>query len=95
VSTLLQPVGQHCWTPVQTGPPLQDAGGVHIPAAQVNLGGHGLPQPPQLFGSVSMSAQPDLQHCSSPVHSGPPLHDAGGVQFPCTQVLPAGQAKPH
>jgi hypothetical protein len=95
VSMLVQPLGQHCSTPVQTGPPAQFAGAVQLPETQVNVGGQGLAQPPQLFGSVSMSVHPVVQHCSTPVHTGPPLQDAGGVQFPPTQVLPGGQMKPH
>jgi hypothetical protein len=61
----------------------------------VKVAAQGALQPPQFFGSVSMSAQPEAQHCSFPVHTGPPLHDAGGVQLPPTQVSPTGHPKPH
>jgi hypothetical protein len=95
VSMSVQPTVQHWSTPVQRGPPLHDAFGVQTPAMQLLFAGQALPHPLQLFGSVSMSVQPALQHCSRPVQTGPPAHWAGGVQLPCTQVSPALHAKPH
>ena len=46
---------------------------------------HTTPQPPQLFGSLSRSAQPPLQMVS-PV---------GHVHVAFTQASPAGQTSPH
>ena len=95
VFTFEQPDAQHSFTPVQTGPPLQDAGAVHVAATHVKVAGQVLPQAPQFFGSVSMFLQPVEQHCSMPVQTGPPSQLAGGVQLPCTHVSPVGQMKPH
>jgi hypothetical protein len=88
VSMFVQPAAQHWFTPVQTGPPLQFAFGVQTPAMQVLFAGQTLPHELQLFGSVSMSVQPILQHCSSPVQTGPPSQFAGAVQLPWTHVSP-------
>lgn len=95
VLTSLQPLVQHWVCPVQSGPPLQLAGGVQAPVWQVKDGGQTLPQALQFFGSVSMLVQPALQHCSSPVQTGPPWHEAGGVQMPATHVSPVEHLKPH
>jgi hypothetical protein len=58
-----QPVAQHCWVPVQAGPPLQFGGGAwQVPPEQVSPGAQTLPQLPQLFGSMFTSVQPDEQH---------------------------------
>jgi hypothetical protein len=95
VSMSVQPLPQHCVLPVQTGPPLHEAGGVHRAATQVSPGGQGWLHPPQLRGSVSMSVHPVRQHWPLPVQTGPPWQDAGGVHVPPTQVSPGGQARPH
>lgn len=95
VDVSVQPVAQQVSLPVQTGPPLQLGGVTHMPAAHVAPVGQTWLQPPQLFGSVSMSLHPDAQHWSTPVQTGPPLHDVGAWQFPFWHVAPGGHAKPH
>lgn len=42
-----------------------------------------------------MSVHPVVQHCSTPLHTGPPLHDVGGWQLPAAHVKAGGQALPH
>jgi hypothetical protein len=91
VSMSVHPEVQHCSTPVHTGPPLQDAGAWHIAATHVSPAGQAWSQPPQFFGSVLMSAQPDAQHCSTPAHTGPPWQEAGAVQTAATHASPEGQ----
>jgi hypothetical protein len=92
---LVQPAEQHWSTPVHAGPPRQDVEATQTAATQVSPGGQMLPQPPQLSGLVSMSVQPDAQHCSTPVHAAPPLHWTGLVQLPRTHVSFLGQATLH
>jgi hypothetical protein len=91
----LHPFAQQVSLPVQTGPPLQFGGAVQLAPTHASPGGQTWPHPPQLLGSLSMSLHPDMQHWSTPVQTGPPLHDVGGWQFPCWQVSPGGQPKPH
>lgn len=60
-----------------------------VPAA------HLWPQVPQSFALVSRFTQPVLQHCSDPVHAGPPLHVVAGWQLPVAQLSPGAQTRPQ
>jgi hypothetical protein len=96
VFSLTQPtVGQQLSPGAHAGPPLQVVCTTQAPATHASPTAHGLPQRPQFFGSVSTSEQPVAQHWSVPVHTGPPLHEAGAVQFPVWQVSPGGQRRLH
>jgi hypothetical protein len=66
---------------------------MHLALVHVSVGAHTMPQPPQFFGSVVMSAQPVAQHESPPVHAGPPLQV--GVHMLLTQFEAVGHAMPQ
>jgi hypothetical protein len=91
----VHPLGQHCSTPVQTGPPLQVAAALQTAPTHVSPGAQAMPHPPQLSGSVSMSVHPLAQHCSAPRHGGWPLHVVPGMQLLSEHWLPGGQTSPH
>jgi hypothetical protein len=54
-----------------------------------------MPHIPQLFGSVVVSEQPDMQHVCPPVHAGWPLQLLPCLHMLFWQVSPIGQALPH
>jgi hypothetical protein len=89
VSMSVQPFRQHWSLPVQTGPPLQEAGAVQLPPTQVSPAGQAKPHWLQFCGSVFTSVQPVPQHWSTPVHPGPPLHCSVTTQWPETHARPA------
>ena len=91
----LQPVGQHVSPGEHAGPVPQNAIGVQTLATQLSPAGQGLPQAPQLFGSVCVSMQPVAQHWSGGVHAGPVLHPIGTLQKLPTQVLSGGHGIPQ
>jgi hypothetical protein len=88
------PDAQHCSVPPQGGPPSQVNADWQLPMAQTSSGAHGLPQPPQLAGSVSVSVQPEVQHVWPIMQDGPPLQ-AAGVVHTLASHIELGQATPH
>ena len=71
------PVGQHWAGAAHAGPPLHPTGVWQLPPTQVDPGVHVLPQNPQFLGSLFVFEHPLAQHCSSVLHTGPPLQLAG------------------
>jgi hypothetical protein len=91
----LQPVVQHASVPLQAGPPLHAVVDMHLPPAHLSPDAHGIPQPPQLFGSVLVLLHPSLQQASMPVQAGPPLHPIIDWHLLSTQVSVAAHAWPQ
>jgi hypothetical protein len=92
---LVQPSAQHWSGDVHAGPVPHPMGMTHELPAQVSSGGHGLPQPPQLLGSVAVSVQPEGQHDCDPVHAGPPLQAVVDWHIPPTHLSPEGHGCPQ
>jgi hypothetical protein len=89
------PSGQHVSDPVQAGPPLHVVVDWQRLPAQVSPGGHTMPQPPQLVGSLCVLVQPSAQHVWVPVHAGSPWQLIPPWQTLSMQVWPGAQACPH
>jgi hypothetical protein len=90
-----QPDGQHDCAPVHAGPLLHVFGCLHALFTQVSPGGHGIAQPPQLAGSLVVSAQPVEQHWSPPVQAPPPLQPWPILQVLLMHCMPIVQTTPH
>ena len=87
----VQPASQQVFVPVQAGSPLHVD--VHLEFTQLDPYGQEYSQPPQLFGSLVVSAHPFQQHVCEPLQTGPPLHV--GVHFEFAQLDPYEQAYPQ
>jgi hypothetical protein len=91
----VQPSAQHWSGDVHAGPVPHPIGMTQKLMAQVSSGGHGLPQPPQLLGSLVVSVHPEAQHVCVPVQTGPPLHAVVDSHIPPTHLSPEGQGCPQ
>lgn len=89
----VQPVGQHVCEPLQVGPPLQPIVDLHLPPLQMSPMAHGMPQPPQLFGSVLVSTHLSVQQVSEIGHGM--VHPVAGWHLLATHVSVAAQAMPQ
>lgn len=70
----LHPLVQHVWPGTHCGPPLQPVGGTQRPPEHAAIGGHAMPQPPQLRGSLPVStSQPSRSVLLQSAKPG--LHD--------------------
>jgi hypothetical protein len=85
---------QH-WSPTHSDPPSAQicVEKMHCPSTQPALppsasASQSVPQEPQLFTSVWTSVQPSSQHCCTPLHAGPPLHESALSHNPPTQLCP-------
>ena len=84
----VQPASQQVFVPVQAGSPLHVD--VHLEFTQLDPYGQEYSQPPQLFGSLVVSAHPFQQHVCEPLQADPPLHVNVHCEF--TQLEPDGQS---
>ncbi len=66
---------------------------MHIPLVQLSPTGQAWPQDPQLFGSVLVEAQPEVQHCWPAAQAGWPWQVVEQAEL--THALPVGQALPQ
>lgn len=80
---------------LQAGPPPHPATTAHRPISQRVPGRQTTPQPPQLFGSTSVSTQRSLQQSEPGPHAGPAPQPTSPMQVPATQRCVTPHTRPH